>query len=1203
MGSAVSAIEKATIEGLLCVAKKTGYSIPRQELVDLLVWCRKRGLLENTAQLFSKDQWRKIGEELWESVQTEHKGAKKLTCTYRSIKLMIDQMHAEAEIAAALKGALSESTKNSDLGETDLIEWGPIPDPVPPRTSPEKTKIAAPVHKKGEFDDLIIPWDPSDELPTQPSAPPEPEPMEVLPENVPLPSENDDELQKESPYAELVKELRQQRHQMARLMIAVKNLDKDGDTGKKREMYKKAMEAIKEGIKNIERQLDQKEKLDAGGREGIKRAIRQGELTIKEGHEKIKRLYGAGEGLTEKEKRDLQDDLDEGMLEDERAKGYIPKRVNEYIPTDHSFDMGRRWKGVITQANLNGEVTLEPLISAPVRVTQNGAEWTPLDWNLVSKLQQSVMAYGATNSAVRRQMTAFMKYQELVPANIRLLMETLLGATAFIMFLVKWQERLEVKQLEFKAEDSNLLEIKAGDANLLKIKTGDSNLLEFKAENADLLQTATETEVNEVLRSTSPEKNEALEAQQQMSLFQNRIREQNAHLEMLREKAHDLEVQLESSQKNAKDKENTFAQMEENMEDTIQQLCESTEEKEQDVKSLQDLVASERLSVLQCALSVRDSEIRELKNEIALCKMKEQQHVEELTISHEKDICRQLENLRAELEKCHRREIAEARQVYEEEMVLKYKNELEELKRELCALNSEEHVQTLNGIIIDLNKSLHESEVNKESLRKRLENQQEDFEREKSEIETKYKGLIDGLKLQLSDAEEQLKEAEQYKQVKQSSRGKIQKLNSLVKELNEKQLYEAKATTDVRQKPDEDNVSNKKVMTLRENQILPEMRAEFDAMWNEPHQLTGEDELVHEELEFQYGFGVGSSRDPLAEIKNSEVTENNENGEGDDSLKVIETKIEQQQVYRYDPEYPVMVLVYGSQQYRSAIIAQQIEKHLAILEWVFPSYQPSASVTTLQDYIGSLLLKAKERVRLVFGVDPSVFVLPWKTTDLIQEWSLCSMTFALAVNGVQLSTHYPSHPLFQTTSIIMRGPIVKQKPISNALTVFTDASGRTGKYGFAWQDNQNWKLKIWTDTGKSVQILELQAIVETLNWFSSQALNIVSDSAYAVSVVNRIDCAKIGKIGTLEIEELVIRLKGIIQERKEPIWCCHMRSHTNLPGIFSQGNAVRNERTADGVLINYLWNLARELLEEKRNEDIRSGSTCGSDGTGKYDVT
>ncbi|XP_057268305.1 pericentrin isoform X2 [Pezoporus wallicus] len=437
----------------------------------------------------------------------------------------------------------------------------------------------------------------------------------------------------------------------------------------------------------------------------------------------------------------------------------------------------------------------------------------------------------------------------------------------------------DANQLELKSEDANLLKLKAEGANLLQSCAEDTNPLESKAEDANLLQTTTETEDNEVLRSTSTEKNEVLEAQQQMSLFQSRIREQNAHLEMLREKAHDLEVQLEPSQKNTKDKENTFAQLEENMEDTIQQLCQNTEEKEQDVKSLQDLVASERLSVLQHTLSLRDSEITELKNEIALSKMKEQQHIEELTISHEKDICRQLENLRAELEKCHRREIAEAKQVYEEEMILKYKNELEELKRELCALNSEEHVQTLNGIIIDLNKSLHESEVNKESLRKRLENQQEDFEREKSEIETKYKDLIDGLKLQLSGAEEQLKEAEQYKQVKQSSNGEIQKLNSFIKALNEKQLYEAKPTIDIRQKYDEEIVSNRKVMKLRENQILPEMRAELDEMWNTPHQLTGEDELVHEELEFQHGLRVGSSRDQLVEIKNSKIIENNENSE------------------------------------------------------------------------------------------------------------------------------------------------------------------------------------------------------------------------------------------------------------------------------------------------------------------------------------
>ncbi|XP_040980505.1 pericentrin isoform X8 [Aquila chrysaetos chrysaetos] len=394
-------------------------------------------------------------------------------------------------------------------------------------------------------------------------------------------------------------------------------------------------------------------------------------------------------------------------------------------------------------------------------------------------------------------------------------------------------------------------------------------------------------QVNEMLRNKSHGKNEVSEAQQQMSLFQNHLREQNQHLEMLRQKAYDLEVQLESSQKNTKDKENLLAQMEEDMKDTMQQLYKSIEEKDQHIKSLQDLLTSERfsLSILQHTLSLRDSEITELRNEIALSKMKERQCIEELKISHEKDICKQLENLRAELEKCHRREIAEAKQAYVEETLLKYKNELEQLKKELCALNSEEHIQNLNGIIIDLNNSLCESEINKENLRKKLENQQEDFQREKSEIETKYKNLIDGLKSQLSDAEEQVKEAQQYKQEKQSLNEEIQNLNSFIQKLNEKRLYEAEKSIDVGQKHDEEIVSNKKLMKLRENEILPEVlqlqRGELEEMWNKPHQLKGEGELVHEELEFQCDLGVDSSRDQLEEIKNSDITENNENSEGD----------------------------------------------------------------------------------------------------------------------------------------------------------------------------------------------------------------------------------------------------------------------------------------------------------------------------------
>lgn len=329
-----------------------------------------------------------------------------------------------------------------------------------------------------------------------------------------------------------------------------------------------------------------------------------------------------------------------------------------------------------------------------------------------------------------------------------------------------------------------------------------------------------------------------------------------------------------------------LVQMEEDMKDTMQQLHKSIGEKEERIKSLQDLLTSERfsMSVLQHTLSLRDSEITELKHEIALSKMGEQQHIEELKADHEKDICRQLENLRAELEKCYRREIEEAKQVYEKDIILKYKNELEQFKKELCALNSEEHIQNLNGIIIDLNNSLRESEIKKDSLRRKLENQQEDFQREKTEIETKYKDLISSLKSQLSNAEEQMKEVQRYKQEKQSLNEEIKRLNSFIQELNENRLYEAQKSIDVMQKPDEETIFNEKLMKPKEKQMLSEMsqpqRAELEEMWNKSHQLKGEGELVHEELEFQCDLGAQSSRDQLVKIKNSKITENNESSEG-----------------------------------------------------------------------------------------------------------------------------------------------------------------------------------------------------------------------------------------------------------------------------------------------------------------------------------
>nr|XP_048724960.1 pericentrin isoform X8 [Caretta caretta] len=382
-------------------------------------------------------------------------------------------------------------------------------------------------------------------------------------------------------------------------------------------------------------------------------------------------------------------------------------------------------------------------------------------------------------------------------------------------------------------------------------------------------------EANELLKSRIPGKSELCQAQEQMAVFQNRLKEQSTQLQIMHQKAYDLAVKLESSQKNTKDKESLLAQKEENLNNTMQQMYNDIGEKEETIKGLQDIVTSERsnLSLLQHTLSLRDTEIMELKNEIASAKMKEQEYIEELKANHKRDICRQLQDLRTGLEECYRKEIVRVKEDCEEEMNKKYKNEHEQIKRELSALNSDEDFQNLNAIIIDLNNKLHESEIHRENLCKQLKNQMEDFQRERSEIELRYKDLVEDLKLQLTNAEKQAKEAQESKQEKEYLNDEIQKLNSFIQELSEKLLLETKNNKDLKHKHDEEiTVYNLKLKKLeQEEKLLQEVsasqKAELEKMQNKLCQHEGEIQLVREELEFQHGLRVDSFKAELEDTK------------------------------------------------------------------------------------------------------------------------------------------------------------------------------------------------------------------------------------------------------------------------------------------------------------------------------------------------
>nr|XP_047903118.1 pericentrin isoform X9 [Anser cygnoides] len=141
-------------------------------------------------------------------------------------------------------------------------------------------------------------------------------------------------------------------------------------------------------------------------------------------------------------------------------------------------------------------------------------------------------------------------------------------------------------------------------------------------------------QVNEMLKSKSPGKKEVLEAQQQMSLFQNQLKEQNVHLEMLCQRAHDLEVQLESSQK-------------------IEELNNEIKDKVEKQQKLEE----ERKEQLALIKKVHE---REHEREISELITKHEEEMEELRASLNREQQHLLDELQQQMAATHKAEIEQA---------------------------------------------------------------------------------------------------------------------------------------------------------------------------------------------------------------------------------------------------------------------------------------------------------------------------------------------------------------------------------------------------------------------------------------------------------------------------------------------------------------------------------------------------------------
>ncbi|TRZ08937.1 hypothetical protein HGM15179_018167 [Zosterops borbonicus] len=213
----------------------------------------KRGCQEDEAKLFSDAQ----RQDNRQQAQTET----------QEVRIVIKQVHADAEVAKALQSAIAKGPENSlspkekktltdaerkeEQEKEYLDEWGDFAPPMPP--------MAAPAGFKGAFDDIIPPW-----IPKPPKDPPEAQgqqasaplmPMDIDPAKVPLPKESP-----ESP--ELVRLLEAQKNVIEKILSEMKRIDEGASKPTKVLAYQRAAQALKEGLKNIEKQLDRQ---DASG--------------------------------------------------------------------------------------------------------------------------------------------------------------------------------------------------------------------------------------------------------------------------------------------------------------------------------------------------------------------------------------------------------------------------------------------------------------------------------------------------------------------------------------------------------------------------------------------------------------------------------------------------------------------------------------------------------------------------------------------------------------------------------------------------------------------------------------------------------------------------------------------------------------------------------------------------------------------------
>ncbi|NWZ90466.1 POK11 protein, partial [Nesospiza acunhae] len=273
-------------------------------------------------------------------------------------------------------------------------------------------------------------------------------------------------------------------------------------------------------------------------------------------------------------------------------------------------------------------------------------------------------------------------------------------------------------------------------------------------------------------------------------------------------------------------------------------------------------------------------------------------------------------------------------------------------------------------------------------------------------------------------------------------------------------------------------------------------------------------------------------------------------------LEQVTGAIQKRQANRFVESLPFELAVLGEKEQFHGLIFQWDSSQrdsLLIIEWIFLPYRRPKTILTDLEMATQIIIKARTRLLKMAGREFSVIHLPLKKDyfDWVMQKSkdMLIALLALASYTGQVNIGCPAHTLFnEDLHFKFSTKKVLSRVLLDALTVFTDTSGRSHKSVMTWVDpkTQSWEMDVSVVEG-SPHIAELDAVIRAFEKFHYRPFNLVTDSAYVAGVVARAENTVLQEVPNLALYHLLSKLIELISRREQMFYVMLTKSHTDLP--------------------------------------------------------